>query len=351
MIRIGIISPADIAFRRFMPALLENKDFEYIGLAMYSRGERFAKTEVLPEEQDRIMQNEEKKVDKFVRTYGGKIYRSYEELIQSKEIDAVYLPLPPALHYVYAEKLLNSGKHLLVEKPATISLENSRVLIQTAREKKLAICENYMFVYHRQIEAIKKMIKDKKIGDIRLLSMKFGFPKRAENDFRYKENMGGGGLFDACGYPVRLATALMGDECKVECACLNYIEDYEVDMYGSATIVNQDGITAQLAFGMDNEYRCELEIWGNRGIFRTERIFTPPADMLTEGFVIHQGSRETLEFGIDNTFANSLHFFNECIGNTEHRNQSYHEIEVQARLIQEIGEKAKRFGKGTKRVI
>ena len=343
MIRIGIISPADIAFRRFMPALLENKNFEYIGLAMYSRGERFAKTEVLPEEQDRIMQNEEKKVDKFVRTYGGKIYRSYEELIQSKEIDAVYLPLPPALHYVYAEKLLNSGKHLLVEKPATISLENSRVLVQTAREKKLAICENYMFVYHRQIETIKKMIKDKKIGDIRLLSMKFGFPKRAENDFRYKKSMGGGALFDACGYPVKLATALLGNNCSVSCACLNSLEGYEVDMYGSATLVNDKGQTAQLAFGMDNEYRCELEIWGSEGTFRTGRIFTAPSDMVTTGSIVHQGSERQIELGKDNAFANSLKRFYCCITDSAEREKAYQEVERQASLVEDIYEKGQWF--------
>ena len=120
------------------------------------------------------------KAEKFIRTYGGILFESYDALISAPAVEAVYLPLPPALHYEYAQKVLINGKHLLVEKPATLSGMESHSLISSAREKGLALHENYMFVYHRQIEEIRKLIARGDIGDIRLLSMKFGFPKRAE---------------------------------------------------------------------------------------------------------------------------------------------------------------------------
>lgn len=343
MIKIGVISPADIAFRRFMPALMENKDFEFVGLAMYSREERFRNEDIPLKEQDRILDREKEKAEKFIQTYGGILFESYDALVSAPEVEAVYLPLPPALHYEYAQRVLISGKHLLVEKPATLSGMESHSLISSAREKGLALHENYMFVYHRQIEEIRKLVARRDIGDIRLLSMKFGFPKRAESDFRYKKSMGGGALFDACGYPVKLATALLGNNCSVSCACLNSLEGYEVDMYGSATLVNDKGQTAQLAFGMDNEYRCELEIWGSEGTFRTGRIFTAPSDMVTTGSIVHQGSERQIELGKDNAFANSLKRFYCCITDSAEREKAYQEVERQASLIEDIYEKGQWF--------
>ncbi len=339
MVKIGIISPADIAFRRFMPALMENKNFDFVGLAMYSRAERFQGEDIPFKEQNKILDREREKAEKFIRTYGGEIFESYEAMISAPSVEAIYLPLPPALHYEYAQKVLKSGKHLLIEKPATLSNVDSRSLVSSAKKRGLALHENYMFVYHRQVEEVKQLIESGAIGEIRLLSMKFGFPKRAESDFRYKRGMGGGALFDACGYPVKLATTLLGNNCNVSCACLNLIEGYEVDMYGSATLVNDKGQTAQLAFGMDNEYRCELEIWGSEGIFRTGRIFTAPSDMVTTGSIVHQGSERQIELGQDDAFANSLKHFFSCVMKSDEREKNYQEIETQARLIEDIYEK------------
>ena len=47
---------------------------------------------------------------------------------------------------------------------------------------------------------------------------------------------------------------------------LNGVDGFEVDVYGSAALVNDAGVTAQVAFGMDNGYKCELEVWGNKGV-------------------------------------------------------------------------------------
>ena len=47
-------------------------------------------------------------------------------------------------------------------------------------------------------------------------------------------------------------------------------------MYGSATMVNDEGMVAQLAFGMDNDYKCDLEIWGSLGTITSNRILTAP---------------------------------------------------------------------------
>ena len=80
-----------------------------------------------------------------------------------------------------------------MEKPFTTSLQETERLLTLAAEKRLAVHENYMFLYHSQFAAIQKMIADGSLGEIRLYRMSFGFPMRGQGDFRYNKALGGGG--------------------------------------------------------------------------------------------------------------------------------------------------------------
>ena len=131
MIRIGIISPSEIAFRRFMPALsLLSDNFKFVGIAYATPQEWFDNpAEVADDVIDNQQTVERNKAQQFIDNYGGKLYHGYESLIKSDDVDAVYIPLPPALHYKWAEKALTCRKHVFVEKPSTISLQDSKALV------------------------------------------------------------------------------------------------------------------------------------------------------------------------------------------------------------------------------
>ena len=335
MIRIGIVAPAEIAFRRFMPALKTVEGIQYIGVAIYNSFERFGKTEELSEQENAIIQREIQKGKEFIQEYGGGLFYSYEELICSDEIDAVYIPLPPALHDIYTKLALAHGKHVLVEKPSSISLERTEEIVELAREKELVLFENYMFAYHKQISSLKDIINSGKIGKVRLYSLKFGFPKRATGDFRDIKNMGGGSLLDAGGYTLKLAGMLLGESAEVICATLNQESEYDVDICGSATLINDEKITAQVAFGMDNAYKCQMEVWGSLGSIRTERIFTAPPGMQTLAIICCNGQEEIVELGEDDTFKKSIEMFCQCIDNNQERYTSYEAILKQARLVEQ----------------
>lgn len=163
------------------------------------------------------------------------------------DIDAVYLPLPPALHFKWAKLALEHGKHVFVEKPSTTDAVDTNGLIELARKNNLAFHENYMFVYHEQLKVINDVVESGEIGDIRLYRISFGFPRRAQNDFRYNKSLGEGALIDAGGYTIKYGSYLLGDTAKLTTTQLNYIDEFGVDMYGSATMVNDKGVTAQLA--------------------------------------------------------------------------------------------------------
>lgn len=315
--KLGILGTSDIALRRFLPALSKQKYFVYAGVA--TRGISSPKAE------------------QFKQQFGGDVYASYADLLADDSIGAVYVPLPPALHYEWAEKALLTGKHVLLEKPFCTNIKDTEELLNLAEQRYLAIHENYMFLYHSQLSEIKKMLAAGELGEIRLMRMAFGFPKRGEDDFRYNKELGGGALLDCGGYPVRLALELLGAGTDVVQASLIQPLGYEVDLYGSAVLQNENGVNAQIAFGMDNAYKCELEIWGSEAALLAPRIFTAGADYAPELIVKTSSDEKKTRLEADDQFLHSIGWFAEKI---ENRTVTDNELILrQAQLVAQIREK------------
>ncbi len=289
--KLGILGTADIAFRRFLPALSKCPQITYAGVASRT-----------PE-----------KGLKFQENFGGKVYESYDALLADESIDAVYVPLPPALHFEWGKKVLNAGKHLFMEKPFTTKQSDTKQLLELADQKGLKVHENYMFLYHSQLAKIKEMIADGSLGDIRLYKMSFGFPMRGQGDFRYNKELGGGALLDCGGYPVRLALELLGNTAKVVHSKLVQPNGFEVDLYGSAVMENDVGEVAQISFGMDNAYQCQLEVWGSKATLIAPRIFTA-GDGIKPTLILRTSFDESkMELDADDQF---LHSIEEFVWNT-----------------------------------
>lgn len=306
--RIGILGTSDIAFRRFLPALRKCGDIAYAGVASRTP------------EKGRLFQEQ----------FGGEIYDGYDALINDESIDAVYVPLPPALHYEWGKKVLEACKHLFMEKPFTTCPGETEKLVFLGKAKGLAVHENYMFLYHSQLAKIKELIASGELGDIRLYRMAFGFPKRSANDFRYVKKLGGGALLDCGGYPVRLALELLGDSARVVHAKLVTPANYEVNLYGSAVLENSAGQCAQISFGMDNAYQCHLEVWGSKVMLIAPRIFTAGADFKPSLILRSSAGERTVELPADDQFLHSIERFRLSVEDKTAREDMYAAIRRQA---------------------
>lgn len=333
MIRIGIICPSEIALRRFLPALNLLSEFQFMGVAVADKTEWIGAT-------NQVLEGEYEKAEAFVKQFGGKIYNSYESIIAADEIDAVYLPLPPALHFHWAKLALKAGKHVLIEKPATTLLYDTQELIALAKKSNLSIHENYMFAYHDQLSAINEIIQNGEIGDVRLYRISFGFPRRSANDFRYKKTLGGGALLDAGGYTLKYASMLLGDTAKIVYAKSNYIDEFDVEIAGSAALVNDDGITVQIAFGMDNDYKCDLDVWGSKGTLFSNRVLTAPEGFVPQVNIKKDNIIENRKLPADDAFKKSIMRFQHCLYDNSERLNNYVIIEKQAKLVNEFLNKA-----------
>lgn len=329
-----------------MPALKKaESEIVFAGIGYASPEEWFGdisnvSSDSIKEQQER----EHAKAQTFIDAYGGKMYPGYKALMESSEVDAIYLPLPPALHYKWAKLALENGKHVFVEKPSTTCLADTDSLIEIASKNSLALHENYMFIFHDQLKALDDVVKGGEIGDVRLYRISFGFPLRAKNDFRYNKALGGGALLDAGGYTMKYANYLLGNTAKVVTAQVNGIDGYEVEMFGSCTMVNDEGLTAQLAFGMDNDYKCEVEIWGSKGTITSNRILTAPEGFIPSYTVKKNQEFETYNLPADDAFLKSIQRFVRCVMDNQVRTENYkllHQQESQVERFKELSKLVK----------
>ena len=134
---------------------------------------------------------------------------------------------------------------------------------------------------------------------------------------------------------------MLGNTAKLTTANTKYEEEWEVDIFGSATMVNDEGIVAQLSFGMDNNYKCMVEAWGSEGTLTTCRVLTAP-DGFEPDVIIRKGNDdEVRKLPSDEAFVKSIQRFVDCINCDGIRNENYQIISRQAKLVDEFIELTK----------
>ncbi|WP_461029256.1 Gfo/Idh/MocA family protein, partial [Streptomyces sparsus] len=243
------------------------------------------------------------------RTVGCRAVHGYRRLLADDEVEAVYVPLPAALHADWVAAALDAGKHVLAEKPLTTDVRRTRELFAAARAAGLALMENVMFVRHGQHEAVRKLIADGTLGELRSLRAEFTVPARPAGDIRHQRELGGGTLWDNGVYPVRAALHLLGPDLRVLGAGLTTAADTGVDVSGAALLRTPAGVTAQLAFGLDHAYRSVYELTGSRARVTVDRAFTPPADHRPVIRVEYGGGTDTLTLDAEDQVSATLTAF------------------------------------------
>jgi predicted dehydrogenase len=191
-IRWGIIGPGSIA-NNFADALKESYSGKLKGIASLNdkRREEFG--------------NKYNIEDEFR-------FQNYDLLLDSNDIDAVYISTPHTLHAELSIKAAGKGKHILCEKPAAVNFIEGQQVINTVREAGVFYMEGFMYRCHPQIPALVKIIKEKKIGNIKRIISSYGFDmKKTVPDSRlFQKELAGGAILDVGLYPVSFSRMIAG---------------------------------------------------------------------------------------------------------------------------------------------
>ena len=315
-VRLGLLGCAKIAERAFLPAI-------------YKLSHLFEITQIASRSQE--------KADSFARLFGGQAVDSYDALIDSNDVDALYIPLPPGVRGEWIKKALIRGKHVYSEKPLALSCRTSLELVELSKRYNTALVEGYTFIHHSQHKIAQELIKDGSIGEIRIFSGQFGFPALSSQDFRYKISLGGGVMGDAAGYPLRAALLYGGESLRVRSSYISSRDSDSCSIWGSSTLQNDLGSLFNLSYCFDSAYRCTCDFWGSEGNLHLSHSFTPKPDQETEIILSNaNGQKKVLKICPENQFLGAAKYFYDLIVNNSLRNRELNNIASQARLVDEL---------------
>lgn len=195
-----------------------------------------------------------------------KSFGSYEELLASSEIDAVYVALPVAMHTEWTMAALDAGKHVLCEKPFATSAADAERCFAAAETAGAVCAEGFMYRHHPQTSLARHLIADGGIGKLAYIraALTVSVPP---GDIRRSVDLGGGALGDLGCYCVSAARLFAGEPDRVYGVPLADGPG-GVDLRGAVTMRMPGGVVAHFDIGLDLPRRDELELVGTGGMLR-----------------------------------------------------------------------------------
>ena len=267
-IRWGVLSTAAIGMKQVLPAM---KLCRYASLeAIASRG--LAKAQAAATE------------------FGiAKAYGSYEELLADAEIDAVYIPLPNQMHVPWAIKAAEAGKHVLSEKPLSLTAEEAKTLLAVRERTGVRIGEAFMIRCHPQWLRVEELIRSGEIGELLAVSGIFSYYLDDPANIRNQPECGGGALYDIGCYLIQAARAGFGTEPKRVAAVLERDPRFLTDQLTSA-LIDFGGHHAIFTCSMQMIPYQRVQFLGTKGRIEIEIPFNSPNRRPTRIFVDTTGA-------------------------------------------------------------
>jgi len=163
-----------------------------------------------------------------------KAYGSYEEVLEDKDIEAIYIPLPNHLHFEYIEKAAKAGKHVICEKPLTLNEEETKDLFDIRDKYQVKIMEAFMYGFHPKWKMVKELMKVNGIGDVNAIHTIFTYGNNDLKNIRNIKEYGGGALMDIGCYAISTARYILNREPEKVIGLVEYSDATQTDILTSA---------------------------------------------------------------------------------------------------------------------
>ena len=191
----------------------------------------------------------ETKTQKFKDDFGfEKAYIGYQNLLEDKEVQAVYIPLTNDLHKEWVIKSLEAGKHVLCEKPLALNQDEAKEMFAVAKKNNVILMEAYAYQHSPYILSLKNDINSGIIGDVDYIETEF-IGQSLVDDFRLHKEMGGGALYDLGCYCTTMIMSITDSDPETVSANAEY-DTNGVDIFTSAYIKFANGVRAAFNVGM-----------------------------------------------------------------------------------------------------
>lgn len=199
---------------------------------------------------------------------------AYARVLDDPDIDAVYIPLPNALHVEWTIRALEAGKHVLCEKPMALVPSDVDRIAEVAARTRRHVAECVMYRHEPQTTAVLDLLAGGAIGQLRTIAGCFTYPQSRLHDVRLVPALGGGCLWDVGVYPVSLA-CLLAKGTPSETRGIAVIGPSGVDESFAGLLRFPTGVTAHVDAGFRAISRAWVEVTGDAGVLMIPSPFKP----------------------------------------------------------------------------
>jgi predicted dehydrogenase len=262
-VRWGVLSTAAIGIKKVIPAMQQGELTHVTAIASRDRA----------------------KAEEPARNLGiEKIYGSYEELLADPEIDVIYNPLPNHLHVPWTIKAAEAGKHVLCEKPLSLTVAEGRTLLEVQARTGVKIGEAFMVRTHPQWLRTRELIASGRIGSLRSIQGFFSYTNVNPANIRNIPEYGGGGLMDIGCYPINISRFLFGEEPIRVMGLIERDPEMKTDRLTSAILHFPSGQSIFTCSTQLVPYQ-RVNVFGTKGRIEIEIPFNAPNDRPCRIFV------------------------------------------------------------------
>jgi D-xylose 1-dehydrogenase (NADP+, D-xylono-1,5-lactone-forming) len=300
----GILGAARVN-ERLLPAIIEAPNSQLVAIASRRTGAAKATLE------------------KYAPCYaeGVACYDDMNALIYDANVEVVYCPMANEEHAEWALKAINAGKHVLIEKPMAISVDDINKIEAAAKAKNVKVMEGFMYRFHPQHKRVQEIVASGLIGDVLSARASYSFLMKPARMYRSNRSMadGGGALWDIGPYAIHSLRWCFGLEPK------SIIAHAKLNEHGADTVMS--GV---LDFGLDKEGRArfghfdisfersrksEYEIIGTKGWVKCHAAWVFQNDVPVISWALEDGKFAQEQFAPSNHFNLEIEHFSDCVLN------------------------------------
>ena len=309
----GFIGLGEHCSKRMLPAIAESNSSKCIAIAS------------------------EHYTDKFYNEIP--VYNSYQEILKQNAIDAIYIATTSNKHFELCINALNSGKHVLCEKPICFTFDQANELAKTSKRNNKFLAEGFMYKHHEQFKTFTNLLVDNSYGAILSIRGSYKYNLSDTTNSRMNVDNGGGAFNDCYCYLINFVQSLINsslNNSKTKITQNNETLILKVE----SELKFQNSTKAYLTASMIDKRENKILIECEYALIEICNAFHLPRKMKPLIKIHQSGKINIIEIPKDNHFLNQFNWFAENHKNTEIHSRSLTEIIANAKLKDVILETA-----------
>ena len=266
-------------------------------------------------------------------------YNDYMRLLESSDVDIVYIPLPNSLHHEWTILAAEHGKHVLCEKPLALNTRECEEMVSACQKSGVWLLEGYMYRHFQHVIKLKEMIKKGVIGNVSVVRSEFTFPLTDSQDIRLQKQLGGGALYDVGCYCVDFSRLLTNSK-WIKVKAFAHYHQRGVDNTLTGLILFENNQIGAFDCGFQTNLRHSVEIIGEKGTLTIPAAFEP--EFKPTQIILKRGEKsQKFQFEPCNPYRLMVQHFVNCILQKESPSYTSNDSIENMRLIDALYESAR----------